>query len=53
LPTHSPRLSDEEALKLAMEAFEVEEMSKWEGFSFQLRESAIAQGLAVTLLRTS
>jgi hypothetical protein len=36
-----------------MEAFKLEEMSKWEGFSFQLRESAIAQGLVVTSFRTS
>jgi hypothetical protein len=40
---HSRGLSEEEAMKLAMEQCDLEEMGWWEGFSIQLRESTLAR----------
>jgi hypothetical protein len=42
LAYHPSGLSEEEVMKLAMVESDLEEMGRWEGFSIQLRESALA-----------
>jgi hypothetical protein len=47
LAYHPPVLFEEEVVKLVTAQYELEEMSRWEGFSIQLRQSALAQRHAI------
>jgi hypothetical protein len=53
-PEHQlPYLTEDEAIQLAIDQSDLDQLAERNGIGFQLRESALAQGTAVTLPVTS